>query len=152
MLGTILIMRGYSLIGLYHPKDGKNVGGALRAAMCYGAMGVVVEQHSKHPVGFDHHTDTAKAIRHIPAFAVPLEQAKPQNAAMVAVEICDGAEPLATFQHPERAFYVFGPENGSLPDEIIKAADHVVYVPTKCCMNLAATVNVVLYDRQAKGS
>ncbi len=29
-------------------------------------------------------------------------------------------------------------------------ADHVVYVPTVGCMNLAASVNVVLYDRLAK--
>ncbi|MBU0538004.1 MAG: 23S rRNA methyltransferase, partial [Gammaproteobacteria bacterium] len=27
----------------------------------------------------------------------------------------------------------------------------IVYIPTKGCMNLAATVNVVLYDRLAKG-
>jgi tRNA(Leu) C34 or U34 (ribose-2'-O)-methylase TrmL len=27
----------------------------------------------------------------------------------------------------------------------------VVYIPTTGCMNLAATVNVVLYDRMAKG-
>ncbi|TOK02114.1 hypothetical protein CGI27_01360, partial [Vibrio parahaemolyticus] len=30
------------------------------------------------------------------------------------------------------------------------AYHHVVYVPTHGCMNLAATVNVVLYDRLAK--
>jgi tRNA(Leu) C34 or U34 (ribose-2'-O)-methylase TrmL len=28
----------------------------------------------------------------------------------------------------------------------------VVYIPTTGCMNLAATVNVVLYDRMAKGN
>jgi tRNA(Leu) C34 or U34 (ribose-2'-O)-methylase TrmL len=27
----------------------------------------------------------------------------------------------------------------------------VVYVPTQGCMNLAASVNVILYDRLAKG-
>jgi tRNA(Leu) C34 or U34 (ribose-2'-O)-methylase TrmL len=27
----------------------------------------------------------------------------------------------------------------------------VVYIPTTGCMNLAATVNVVLYDRLSKG-
>jgi tRNA(Leu) C34 or U34 (ribose-2'-O)-methylase TrmL len=26
----------------------------------------------------------------------------------------------------------------------------VIYIPTRYCMNLAATVNVVLYDRMAK--
>ena len=33
---------------------------------------------------------------------------------------------------------------------MVDKAHHVVYVPTHGCMNLAATVNVVLYDRMAK--
>ena len=34
--------------------------------------------------------------------------------------------------------------------KIINQADEVVYIPTRGCMNLAATANVVLYDRLAK--
>jgi tRNA C32,U32 (ribose-2'-O)-methylase TrmJ len=33
---------------------------------------------------------------------------------------------------------------------VIDQADDVVYVPTVGCMNLAASVNVLLYDRLAK--
>ncbi|CSB46617.1 RRNA methylase%2C putative [Vibrio cholerae] len=33
---------------------------------------------------------------------------------------------------------------------MVDQAHYVVYVPTHGCMNLAATVNVVLYDRLAK--
>ena len=29
--------------------------------------------------------------------------------------------------------------------------EETIYIPTEGCMNLAATVNVVLYDRMAKG-
>ena len=58
--------------------------------------------------------------------------------------------PLIHFQHPEQAYYIFGPEDGSLSQTILDASDHVVYIPTIGCMNLAATVNVVLYDRLAK--
>ena len=61
-----------------------------------------------------------------------------------------GASALPQFTHPEKAVYVFGPEDGSLPQEVVDKAHHVVYVPTVGCMNLAATVNVVLYDRLAK--
>lgn len=61
-----------------------------------------------------------------------------------------GATPLPEFVHPERAFYVFGPEDGTIGQEIIDRADAVVYVPTVGCMNLAASVNVLLYDRLAK--
>ena len=46
--------------------------------------------------------------------------------------------------------YIFGPEDGSISQALIDFADDVVYVPTIGCMNLAATVNVVLYDRLAK--
>jgi len=46
--------------------------------------------------------------------------------------------------------YIFGPEDGTISQAVIDRADAVVYVPTIGCMNLAATVNVVLYDRLAK--
>jgi tRNA(Leu) C34 or U34 (ribose-2'-O)-methylase TrmL len=47
-------------------------------------------------------------------------------------------------------FNIFGPEDGTISQDVIDRADAVVYVPTNGCMNLAATVNVVLYDRLAK--
>jgi len=64
----------------------------------------------------------------------------------------EGAIPLPSFVHPEKALYIFGPEDGTLSQSVIDEADHVVYIPTVGCMNLAATVNVVLYDRLAKSS
>ena len=71
---------------------------------------------------------------------------------MVAVEFCAWATPLPTFKHPERAFYIFGPEQGSLEREtnLLSACEHTVFIPTRHCMNLAAAVQVVLYDRMAK--
>ncbi len=63
-----------------------------------------------------------------------------------------GATPLPLFTHPDNAFYIFGPEDGTIPQQLIDAADDVVYVPTVGCMNLAASVNVLLYDRLAKTS
>ncbi|MFA0520743.1 TrmH family RNA methyltransferase, partial [Vibrio sp. 10N.222.55.E8] len=38
----------------------------------------------------------------------------------------------------------------SISQDVANRADHVVYVPTVGCMNLAASVNVLLYDRLAK--
>jgi tRNA(Leu) C34 or U34 (ribose-2'-O)-methylase TrmL len=75
---------------------------------------------------------------------------KPVDMALVCVELVEGARPLPEFQHPERAFYVFGPEDGTISQAVIDQADAVIYIPTIGCMNLAATVNVVLYDRLAK--
>jgi tRNA(Leu) C34 or U34 (ribose-2'-O)-methylase TrmL len=69
---------------------------------------------------------------------------------IVCVELVVGATALPHFEHPENAIYLFGPEDSSLPQEVVDQAHHVVYIPTHGCMNLAATVNVVMYDRLAK--
>ncbi|MDO7644738.1 MAG: hypothetical protein MUQ62_08500, partial [Reinekea forsetii] len=68
----------------------------------------------------------------------------------VCVDLIEGATALSDFVHPERALYIFGPEDGSLSQAVIDQADAVVYIPTIGCLNLAATVNIVLYDRAAK--
>lgn len=74
----------------------------------------------------------------------------PYGSIPVAVDLVDGALPLPRFTHPQSAFYIFGPEDGTLSRRIVKACAHAVMVPTAFCMNLAATVNVVLYDRAVK--
>jgi tRNA(Leu) C34 or U34 (ribose-2'-O)-methylase TrmL len=68
----------------------------------------------------------------------------------VAVEIRDGAENLVDFVHPEDAVYVFGPEDSSLGGHTLSKCHRFVRIPSMGCLNLAAAVNVVLYDRAAK--
>ena len=74
----------------------------------------------------------------------------PTTAKIICVDLVEGAIPLPHFVHPEQAVYIFGPEDSSIKQDVIDIADDVVYVPTVGCMNLAATVNVLLYDRLAK--
>lgn len=139
-------MRGYSAIGIVGPKIEANVGGAMRAAYCYGAALIVLEAPR-----FEHRsTNVCKAQRHLPTIVGPICDHRPYDCPMVVVEILDGATPLPRFTHPERAIYVFGPEDGSVPTRIVNKAQHIVSIPTRQCMNLAATVNVVLYDRLVK--
>jgi tRNA(Leu) C34 or U34 (ribose-2'-O)-methylase TrmL len=96
-------------------------------------------------------TDTMRAYKHIPCLETDgVLSAIPYGAVPVVVELCDRAKPLDRFTHPEQAYYIFGPEDGSVSKHIIERAQCVVQVPTHRCMNLAATVNVVLYDRMAK--
>ena len=76
----------------------------------------------------------------------------PFDAVPVAVDLVDDAVELPVFQHPQRAFYVFGPEDGTLGASVLNWCRHRVMVPTRTCMNLAATVNVILYDRLAKAN
>ncbi|TKB45769.1 RNA methyltransferase [Thalassotalea mangrovi] len=139
-------------IGLTNPKSPANVGAILRAAGCYQA-GQIFYSGSRYDNAAKFHTDTKNASLDIPLQQTPcLLQAKPAGAKLVCVDLVEGAQPLPEFEHPQQAYYVFGPEDGTIDQAIIDAADAVVYVPTKGCMNLAASVNVILYDRLAKNA
>lgn len=141
-------MRGFTSIGLVRPKSHHNVGSVLRAAFCYGAAMVAIQGDRS---DVRSHLDTFKAWRHIPVLrGDDLHALIPFDAIPVAVDLVDGATPLPAYQHPQRAFYVFGPEDGTLGRSILDWCPQRVMVPTRECMNLAATVNVVLYDRMAK--
>ena len=140
-------MRGYCGIGLDNPKTDINVGAALRAAGIYGAAFVAATggRFKTAP------TDTMKHYRHLPLMRPEnLREVLPFDCVPVAVDILDGAIPLPEYQHPERAFYIFGAEDNTLGERITGWCRDVIYVPMDGCMNLAAAVNVVLYDRMAK--
>lgn len=137
-------------IGLTNPKSPENVGMVLRAAGCYEAQEIFYsgERFNRARKFW---TDTKSAGHKIPLTGVDdLFSAAPVDAKRIAIELAEGATPLMDFIHPENAYYIFGPEDGSLKQELLEKCDHVVYIPTVGCMNLAATVNVVLYDRLAK--
>jgi len=68
----------------------------------------------------------------------------------VCVELLENSEPLTTFEHPANAVYVFGPEDGGVPQVIRRLCHRFVHIQSNHCLNLAAAVNVVLHDRKAK--
>ena len=137
-------------IGLQNPKSATNVASILRAAGCFGVSSVFYSgQRFRHAKEFN--ADTKAYHRVIPTVGVDdLASVKPQGATAVGVELVEGAIPLPEFTHPANAFYLFGPEDGSLDASLVSMCDHVVYIPTFNSLNLAATANVVLYDRLAK--
>ena len=140
-------MRGYSCIGLDNPKNNINVGAALRAAGAFGTAMVATSgtRYTKAP------TDTMKQYRHLPLLQVDdLHNIIPYDCIPIAIDIIEGAVPLNEYVHPERAFYIFGAEDATLGTRTLSWCRDVVYIPTTGCLNLAACVNVVLYDRQAK--
>ncbi len=139
-----------AIIGLYNPKSPTNVGAVLRAAGCYDAAQVRYNG-TRYSRAVKFQTDTQNSQERIQLVEVEdLTANVADDVKIVCVELVVGATALPHFTHPEKAIYVFGPEDGSLPQEVVDKAHHVVYVPTHGCMNLAATVNVVLYDRMAK--
>ncbi|WP_029790523.1 MULTISPECIES: RNA methyltransferase [Vibrio] len=139
-----------AIIGLYNPKSPTNVGAVLRAAGCYDAAQVRYNG-TRYSRAVKFQTDTQNSQERIQLVEMEdLTANVADDVEIVCVELVVGATALPHFTHPENAVYVFGPEDGSLPQEMVDKAHHVVYVPTHGCMNLAATVNVVLYDRMAK--
>lgn len=147
-------MRGFAAVGLVRPKDKANVGSVLRAAFCYQAATVAIQSpRIKSGDVRGASTDTADAWRHMPTIIGDDIMAMcPVGAVPVAVDLVPGAVELPDFVHPERAFYIFGPEDGTLGKSVTDRCAHKIMIPTRVCMNLAATVNVVLYDRLAKRS
>jgi len=140
------------IIGLSNPKSPTNVGAVMRAAGCFRADAVYYTGE-RYPRAARFNTDTKKASEAIPLIGVDcLLDHVPENTKIVCVELVEGATPLPEYEHPERAFYLFGPEDGTLEQEVVDKTDAVVYVPTTGCLNLAATVNILLYDRMAKSN
>ena len=139
--------RGYACIGLYQPKNPINIGAVLRAAGCYNAKSIFFTGNRFKKVS----TDTMKIYRHIPLIRVDdLQSVIPYDCVPVAVDLLPDAIPLQNYKHPRSAFYIFGPEDGTLGEKVLSFCRDKIYIPTTGCMNLAATVNVVLYDRLSK--
>ena len=142
--------RGFCCIGLDNPKTPANVGSIMRAAGCYSAASVFYSGN-RYQKAKQFITDPQKNYRHIPLTWIDnLHDAIPFDCVPVAIDLIDGAQSLVEYEHPERAFYIFGAEDNTLGRRITSWCRDVVYVPTNGCMNLAAAVNVVLYDRIAK--
>jgi tRNA(Leu) C34 or U34 (ribose-2'-O)-methylase TrmL len=127
------------------------MGSILRAAGCYQAQSIryTGERYAR-AKAFS--TDTKNAHLNITVIQVSavIDPINDEHLTKVAIELVEGATPLPHFEHPEEALYIFGPEDGSIEQDVVDQCDHVVYIPTIGCMNLAATVNVLLYDRMAK--
>ena len=141
-------------IGLINPKSPDNVSSVMRAAGNF-RVDSVFYTGKRYPRALMRNPDIPDMRRKV-GQTIPLSEASclldvaSANLKLVCVEFAENAIALPEYQHPENAFYIFGPEDGTISQDIIDRADAVVYVPTVGCMNLAATVNVVLYDRLTK--
>jgi len=137
-------------IGLVNPKSPTNIGAVMRAAGCY-QVDSVFYTGKRYSNAAKFNTDTKNIQAKIPLTPVDnITECISDKVKIICVDLIEGAIPLPHFEHPEQALYIFGPEDGTIPQTIINKADKVIYVPTIGCMNLAATVNVVLYDRTTK--
>lgn len=143
-------------IGLSNPKSPDNVNSVKRTAGNFGADAIFYTG-TRYPRAVRLNPKPVNMSRDV-SLNIPINGAThfidelSADMKLVCIELVEGAVALPVYQHPESAFYIFGPEDGSLSQELIDQADAVIYIPTQGCMNLAATVNVVLYDRLSKSS
>jgi tRNA(Leu) C34 or U34 (ribose-2'-O)-methylase TrmL len=142
----------YCGVGLWNPKNGFNIGGALRACGCLGGDFMVVSgsRYREYKSDF-RNMDTEFARKRIPLFmgVDNLESYIPYECTPVILERVEGAVSLVDFEHPRRSCYIYGPEDGCVPSELFPDSPRV-YVPTHGSLNLASSVYLTLYDRLSK--
>jgi len=146
-----MLDKPYCAIGLSNPKSPSNVGSVVRACGCFSADHIFYTG-TRYDRAEPFYTDTANQRHEIPLTNIDSLTNAPVTAEvkLVCIELCENAMPLTDYKHPEQALYLFGPEDYSLSQETIDNADDVAFIPTTGCLNLSASVNLVLYDRMVK--
>ncbi len=145
-------------VGLFEPQNGFNIGASMRAAGAFGASFLVASgQMYKNGYGKFQNPDTEMARKRLPCFiGVPsLVPFVPHDSEIVVIERTDQSTCLTKFSHPRRAFYAFGPEVGAIHPSTFQGLGikvHQVSLPSVGSLNLAACVNLVLYDRLSKAA
>jgi tRNA(Leu) C34 or U34 (ribose-2'-O)-methylase TrmL len=142
-------------IYLHNPKYPHNLGQIVRACSCFGVgqvwwsgerilqklEGLTRLPREERMRGYSD-VQLLHSTKALDAFA--------DDVVPVALEFRPNSEKLPEFIHPEKAVYVFGPEDGSLDRGILVRCHRFVFIPTKHCVNLSAAVYMVLYDRMVK--
>ena len=148
---------------MFNPKYPHNVGAAVRACSCFDAN-LIIWTGDRVPHPEDTQKDSISGIK----YRLPREERMKgykhvklvndeypfnrfnKEVTPVAVELRPNAEQLPHFVHPENPVYVFGPEDGSIPQIYLKHCQRFLVIPSPFCLNLAASIYVVLYDRISK--
>lgn len=140
---------------LWDPRYPHNVGAAVRGASCYGIKQVWVGgRRTAEKVWESKRLPREERMKGFNDVEIVLEDNPfdhfPKGTTPVAVELLPGSTNLFQFEHPENPVYVFGPEDGSVPDRWRRHCHQRVFIPTKHCLNLGVAVNTLLYDRYMK--
>lgn len=149
-------IRGQAAVLLANPKYPRNVGAVLRSCSAYGVtdlryngarMDKALAELSRLPReermrGY-HKVKWGYAEK-------PFDEFMDLGYTPIAIEVRENAEMLQSFDHPEKALYVFGPEDGGLTGVTLRHCHRFVAIPTLHCLNLATAVSTVLYDRHVK--
>lgn len=136
--------RGYYGIAFFEPKFIENIGTIIRSANCFQAdfIAIIGGRYQKTAM------DTMKTHKHVPIYEyrdmndfidhIPIE------CDVVGVEV--GGDSINEFKHPERAIYLLGGEDRTLPEMFGKN----ITIDTTHCLNMAVAASIIMYDRSIK--
>lgn len=140
---------------LTNPKFSRNVSQAVRACSCFGfkqcwftGERVQLELTGKTRLPREERMKGYSGVE-IYHHDYPFERFK-RNVTVIGVDLVPGARSLFSFDHPENAVYVFGPEDGSLPKVARSFCHQMVFIPMAHCCNLASATYLLMYDRLYK--
>ena len=132
------------------PKYPHNVAAAIRACACFEVKSLIWTGERVNPAKYSRlpREERMKGYKHVDFRndERPFELL-PKDCVPVCVEVFENSEPLTTFEHPENAVYVFGPEDGRVPQVIRRLCHRFLHIPAHFCLNLSAAINVVLAHR-----
>jgi tRNA(Leu) C34 or U34 (ribose-2'-O)-methylase TrmL len=141
-------------IVLLRPKFERNVAQVVRAAACFEVTRIELYRPRYVPASGGKGDRKPRELRMKEYRSVRTTNTDalqfPAGYSPVAVEFVADSESLWSFEHPERAIYVFGPEDGNVEPDILAQCQSVVRIPSRFCLNVAAAVHIVLYDRTCK--
>jgi len=144
-------------IALINPKFARNVATTIRLASCYGIPQV---WYTGNRISLDPKSgerlpreERIKGYKDVDLIQNDyfFDQFE-KDVVPVAIEVRQNSEHLLNFEHPEKALYVFGPEDGSIPKVILQHCHRFVIIPTRHCLNLSTAAATVLYDRMYKNN
>ncbi len=134
---------------LIDPKYLHNVGAAIRACSCFAVGSMVWTGDRVNPLEYERipREERMKGYKSVQFFNDDKPLGYFTHCTPVCVEVMEESEPLTTFVHPDRAVYVFGPEDGGVPQVYRRLCHRFVHIPSHHCLNLSGAVNVILAHR-----
>jgi tRNA G18 (ribose-2'-O)-methylase SpoU len=141
---------GYFGIGIYQAKRFENVGVLRRWAYQLGASYIftIGKRYRRQS------SDTHATWKHIPLHSYSafddFFDSIPFGCRLIGIE--SGGTDLPDFQHPERAVYLLGAEDGGLPRRVLERCHQSVTIPAigLDSYNVAQAGTLVMYDRFMK--